>query len=329
MAVRPPRASVTSSASTAFSGYAVEFSPFFGDRLACATAQHFGIVGNGCQYLFRVDPAGQLRVERELMTQDGLYDCAWCEHNENILVSACGDGSVKVWDTSEGGGDRPISTLRGHSKEVHSVHWNLVSKDVFASASWDHSVKVWTLAEPSAVRTLQEHTHPVYDVKWSAHSHTQLISCSGDQTLKVWDTKARYSALTLRAHEGDVLSCDWNKYDANSVCTGAVDGLVKLWDLRQIDRPVEAFRGHELAVRRVKWSPHVPTVLASCSYDMSAVVWDASPLLEDPCVARLDHHTEFVVGVDFNLFAPHQLALCSWDNTVELVALAPPHPAPF
>ncbi len=29
-------------------------------------------------------------------TVDGLYDCVWSEENENILVSACGDGSIKV-----------------------------------------------------------------------------------------------------------------------------------------------------------------------------------------------------------------------------------------
>ncbi len=29
---------------------------------------------------------------------DGLYDCAWNEENENILLAACGDGSIKVYD---------------------------------------------------------------------------------------------------------------------------------------------------------------------------------------------------------------------------------------
>lgn len=42
--------------STEFSGYAVEFSPFEETRLACATSQHFGIVGNGRQYVLDVDP---------------------------------------------------------------------------------------------------------------------------------------------------------------------------------------------------------------------------------------------------------------------------------
>lgn len=31
-------------------------------------------------------------------TQDGLYDIAWSEIHENQLVSASGDGSIKLWD---------------------------------------------------------------------------------------------------------------------------------------------------------------------------------------------------------------------------------------
>ena len=31
-------------------------------------------------------------------TQDGLYDLAWSEVHENQLVTASGDGSLKLWD---------------------------------------------------------------------------------------------------------------------------------------------------------------------------------------------------------------------------------------
>lgn len=33
-------------------------------------------------------------------TQDGLYDVAWSEVNENQLVVSSGDGSIKMWDTT-------------------------------------------------------------------------------------------------------------------------------------------------------------------------------------------------------------------------------------
>jgi hypothetical protein len=36
----------------------VEFSPFFENRLACASAANFGIVGNGRLWILNVDQAG-------------------------------------------------------------------------------------------------------------------------------------------------------------------------------------------------------------------------------------------------------------------------------
>jgi peroxin-7 len=77
-------------------GYACEFSPFEENKLAVSTAQHFGIIGNGKQYVLDVSPSG-IREWRSFDTRDGVYDCTWSECNENHLVSASGDGSVKMY----------------------------------------------------------------------------------------------------------------------------------------------------------------------------------------------------------------------------------------
>lgn len=39
---------------TDFNGYAVKFSPFEDGRIAVATSQNFGIIGNGRQYVLQV-----------------------------------------------------------------------------------------------------------------------------------------------------------------------------------------------------------------------------------------------------------------------------------
>ena len=51
-------------------------------------------------------------------TADGLYDCAWSEDNENILVSASGDGSIKVWDLHAPPAANPLRSFEEHSREV-------------------------------------------------------------------------------------------------------------------------------------------------------------------------------------------------------------------
>jgi hypothetical protein len=51
-------------------------------------------------------------------TADGLYDCAWSEENENILLAASGDGSVKVYDLAAPPMANPLRVFREHKHEV-------------------------------------------------------------------------------------------------------------------------------------------------------------------------------------------------------------------
>ena len=77
---------------------------------------------------------------------------------------------------------------------------------------------------------------------------------------------------------------------------------------------INVLRGHDFAIRRLKCSPHDESIIASCSYDMTLNIWDYDR--EDALLEKYEHHREFVVGVDFNLENPDQIATCSWDETV-------------
>jgi peroxin-7 len=119
----------------------VEFSPFYEQRIAIATSQYFGIIGNGRQYILDMQPDGQMYPVRYFDTQDGLYDCTWNEANENQIAGASADGSVKLWDLNSSD-PFPIANYHEHEQEVSSVDWNIVSKDLFVTASWDKTIKV-------------------------------------------------------------------------------------------------------------------------------------------------------------------------------------------
>ena len=40
------------------------------------------------------------------------------QENENILVSSCGDGSIKVWDVAAPPTSNPLRSYQEHSREV-------------------------------------------------------------------------------------------------------------------------------------------------------------------------------------------------------------------
>ena len=78
-------------------------------------------------------------------TQHPLFDCCWSELNEDLVLGACGDGSVKLWDVQASLIDpRPIRVFHEHLRDVFSVHWNCLDKSIFVSGAFD-SVKLWSL----------------------------------------------------------------------------------------------------------------------------------------------------------------------------------------
>ncbi len=54
------------------------------------------------------------------------------------------------------------------------------------------------------------------------------------------------------------------------------------------------------------------TFLHKLFSDMSTMIWDCNV---QRVINKFDNHTEFVVGLDFNLFVEKQLASSSWDKS--------------
>ncbi|GAA99599.1 uncharacterized protein L969DRAFT_411797 [Mixia osmundae IAM 14324] len=333
-----------------FAGYALAWSPFFPGRLALASSQNFGLVGNGRLHLLGYQPqTRQLGVEKAFDTQDGLYDLAWSETHENQIVSASGDGSIKLWDIALN--DFPIRNWHEHQREVFSVDWNNLDKSTFASSSWDHTIKLWRPELPHSLQTIPAHSACVYAALFSPSQPQTLASVSSDGFLKVWDLNSPTAAsgnasLAIPAHPTEILSLDWNKYQPFLVATGSVDRTVKIHDIRKASSAmstptampgqacVETLLGHDYAIRKVAWSPHSATLLASASYDMSARIWNAQspgtigqpPQLQwsgksaQSTNLRKVHtaHTEFVVGLAWSLYEDGLIASCSWDTETHL-----------
>ncbi|CAE8638778.1 unnamed protein product, partial [Polarella glacialis] len=91
------------------------FSPFHGNLVAVGTAQYYGIVGNGRLHVFDVSAPGGPRPVCDWLTKDGVYDVAWSEANEHVLLTGQGDGTLKLFDWSRPQG--PIMSLEGHQAE--------------------------------------------------------------------------------------------------------------------------------------------------------------------------------------------------------------------
>lgn len=135
-----------------FSGYGVQYSPFFDNRLAVAAGSNFGLVGNGKLFILEIDRSGRIVEVNSFLTQDCLFDLAWNESHENQVLVAQGDGTLRLFDTTFK--EFPIAIFKEHEREVFSCNWNLVNRQNFLSSSWDGSIKIWSPLRKQSLMTL-------------------------------------------------------------------------------------------------------------------------------------------------------------------------------
>ncbi|KAI0529865.1 WD repeat domain-containing protein [Xylaria digitata] len=330
-----------------FNPYAVKYSPYYDSRIAVASAANYGIVGNGRLFCLGLGPQG-VQVEKTFDTNDAQYDLAWSEINENQLLVACGDGSIKLYDVNVN--DFPVMNFHEHKREVYSVAWSPVTKDTFASSSWDGTIKIWSPTRTESLRTL-----PVGNCTYSTSycpSNPNIISAvSTDSHLRIFDLRTPVNAqyhLTAKipVHKppsvpmppgvsppimpAEILTHDWNKYREPVIATGGVDRVIRTFDIRNPNSgPASIMMGHDYAVRRLAWSPHAADILLSASYDMTVRLWtDGSTMVTDESsppvkpglqLGIMNRHTEFVTGVDWCLFGVGGwVATVGWDERVLL-----------
>lgn len=261
---------------------------------------------------------------------------------------ACGDGSIKLFDISLD--QFPIASWSEHAREVFSVHWNLITKETFLSSSWDGTIKVWNPNVPRSITTLPTHSC-TYSAQFSPHNPTLISAVSSDSHVRMFDLRTPASAqnhlvLSFPVHTApaappgvapqtnippsEVLTHDWNKYRDTVIATAGVDTVIRTFDFRNPNAgPAAVLPGHQYAVRKISWSPHLSDVLLSASYDMTCRVWTdgtsaAGQGPKDPMaygggreLGRMGRHTEFVTGVDWCMFgAEGWCTSCAWDERV-------------
>ncbi|TDL26118.1 WD40 repeat-like protein [Rickenella mellea] len=331
-----------------FAHYSLAWSPFHTSRLAIASSANYGLVGNGRLHLATVLPPGvglagppPLNLDKFYATQDGLYDVAWSEIHENQLVSASGDGTLRLWDVTLN--DLPIKSWHEHTREVFSVDWSNVNKELFASASWDGLVKIYTPTHSHSLTTLHAHSACIYQALFSPHHQDLIATTSADGCVKIFDlrlvssslpnttmtsstgfnTPLTVPALTIPPTSfsgggggmgpggggpgvggGEVLTIDWNKYRPFVLASAGVDKVIRVWDCRM-----------------VKTGPQ-PTSSSESTASGGQILYPPTP------TTQLSGHEYAVRKVQWSPHRADVLASASYDMTCRVWSTSPSPPSP-
>ena len=181
----------------------------------------------------------------------GAMTAVACHASSALLVSACEDHSIKLWDVEDG---TFRGEIRGYPALVLCLRISQDGRQLLAGAR-DNLVKVWSLAglnegrtefcsRDSLIRDLTGHTDWVTDVDLSGEVDGNRIvaSCSNDHTARLFSFDTGECLHVLQSHTGGLSSLNFSQ-DGTLLITGSSDRTAILWST-QTGKLLHAFAGH-------------------------------------------------------------------------------------
>ena len=226
-----------------------------------------------------------------------VFMCAWNPIFTELLATGSGDASARIWkmggQDAKAGSD--ICRLLQHgtnssdkkNKDVTTLEWSS-NGELLATGSYDGVARVWGRTG-AIVHTLRGHIGPIFSLKWNK-SGNYLLSGSYDKTTIVWDVSGDTGEIKqqFNHHTAPALDVDWK--DDMTFASCSTDKTVLICQVGSYT-PLHQFRGHKDEVNAVKWDPS-GTLLASCSDDSTAKVWDVSSGSSTPLHDFTSHKQE-------------------------------------
>lgn len=244
-------------------------------------------------------------VERHSGAVHGLQ---FNPHPESSHLLASGGSDGEIYITACDNPDQsnvfiPAPGGAKHTSEITQVAWNSQVVHILASSAQNGHCIIWDLRAKKAWCELRDPSGcAVSDIAWNPDQGLHLVTAGGDDknpVLKLWDLRSSTSLplATLQGHTEGILSVSWCPNDSSLLLSCGKDNRTMLWDLFNL-QPVydlpsggvehqatdpheqEMFGGLASAVgnRRyhVKWSPCLPAVISTCSFDRSVQVYSLS-----------------------------------------------------
>jgi WD40 repeat protein len=151
----------------------------------------------------------------------------------NRVVTACADGTGRVWETDTG---RQATALLQHSGTVLLVAFSPDGKTVL-TAGQDNTARLWNAATGQATTPPLQHARRMTAACFSPDG-TMVLTGSRDGTARVWDV-ATGEPVTPPLRHLVYPNVAAFRPDGRQLVTNEGAGLVCLWDFSPQERPLE------------------------------------------------------------------------------------------
>ena len=197
-----------------------------------------------------------------------VFDVDWTR-NGRTLLSAGGDGSIRLWDSEAVG---PIGKLSNVSVQKNSSEFTNTS---LSGAVNVPGSKAESLVEISGAALSVYRGHapstPVWSVA-SAPSGYYFASAGSDYTARIWCTDRCSPLRVLSGHISPSVNCVTWHPNCNYVLTASDDKTCRMWDI-QSGKCVRILSGSFRGLNLVRVSPS-GRYAAGAGYDNIVRIWD-------------------------------------------------------
>ncbi|HLK60312.1 MAG TPA: AAA-like domain-containing protein, partial [Chthonomonadaceae bacterium] len=225
--------------------------------------------------------------------------------NGNILASANGDGTIKLWDIATW---QEVATLHGPTAGVFALSFS-PNGIWLAAGCLDHTVQVWDVTTQRVIKTLPSESE-VYSVAFSPKGRWLA---SGDKAgeLNFWDVTTWRNVVLDVPHKPQIYGLAFSK-NGRWLASSGYDRNVNLWEVPSWRKVAPLHTKGSLY--SLTFSPNNQTLAVGRYDDGSVELWDISSKQR---IAILQGHTTTVNGVAFSPDGRY-LATGSWDGTIRL-----------
>ncbi|KAG2741877.1 WD40 repeat-like protein [Suillus brevipes Sb2] len=240
-------------------------SPWYNENLAClGTSGDILSISDGaiCQWTRAGKPA-----KKPFDIKGGAVGIMSVSPDGLMVVGACGDGTVRLWNIQEG-------SLVGHPWEgnndrLRCLDWSPNGAEI-AGGSKDGTIRRWNTTTGRQIGPLIKGSDKrVLAIKYSPQGD-KFASGGSDGIIHVWSKDGKL-LIEIKGHDKWVTSMCWSK-DGKNIFSGSADHTIRTW--QSIDgKELVVIRGHTNPVRSLCLSPD-ESHLVSASDDYSVRIWD-------------------------------------------------------